>query len=448
MLEYKFKEAPESNVLWVICSPILAAPGKFAYENRAQVLTDNILFIKDTADHFCVDHLDKLIRMITYIKVQKRITRVVYWGSSGGAYTAILLGTDDPSGTVVAFSPHLHMHHPFSVAAKLFGARVAQLPADVADLRGRLNAARAEVKLFFPIVSGKDAVHVRDSLDLDGRGRVSCTYVMSDHGIEYLLLGRGMSAKDIFNLAFGWSRIPGHLIATEEQLKQCHILADLFHCEHCNVTFKGEIPRTPDLVNYELLYWSARQHWRAGDRFLALGLALTAAKRNKDTGYYQCTLGRMAFACGVPSVAHEAFLSIGDQLETDASMEQELVEALIVAIYQEDDANRDRWARAISKRPELTRRAIAILSSPDFLESRFQPHAAHLLATLPGNEEFASLFVASKPVAEIAATPNLILLAAPVEPAAPEPAATQETSAAPAASESTAAPPAWVAPAA
>lgn len=374
-LSYAFEHNPSSDELYIFFSPSFLPEDKFFYQARAASLRVNKLFVKDPYNQFYYHSAEELLRLISLLKIELGIKKTVYWGSSAGAYAAILCGGQDPHGTVVAFAPHLHLMHAHSSADAALGNIRDSISPDLRDLRYLLNFGLASFRLFFPVYSGKDALHARDGM-ADFSSQVQVTFVKADHGIEYALENNGMSQADIFRLANDGD-IPSHFIATATEIAEINDLCIMYHCEHEDALGGVDFDKVMNSTNPEVRYWGARQLWRKGHRVSALGLIACAADTQQCTHHYKLCLARYAAEL---DAAHLAVTTYQDLENTDFELEDsDWAKYFQAAIHIDDVVTVDRLSPIIRQRQVALQDVLTQVLRPDFDTARYAVYVKRVL---------------------------------------------------------------------
>lgn len=296
-----------AQTLAVLFTPLHFPAGLFAYERSFSSRPVHRLHVRDDSNGLFTCRIERIRSIVEAICSEYGVARRVYWGSSAGAYGAIMAAIDDPDAVGVAVSPHLYLEHPFSVAAGLrdsgvvFGSR----HLDVRDSLSKAGSGHP-IHLFFPLRSGKDAVHVVDAMALRGE-RVSCHFMTCHHGIEAELKAVGAYDAFINSLLVGEMLPECPLVASPPEIAEAVIMKELYEAEYSEAVADTRFAKA-STNNYELMYWASRQQFRRGDVFSAIGMGLKAIEIVTNAPpHYHVTLANFAFTAGLWSLAVEHY---------------------------------------------------------------------------------------------------------------------------------------------
>ena len=145
------------------------------------------LFVREDGDPFYIWSVEEVVDLVSQHRRREGWKKTVYWGSSSGGYGAMLASILDPGASVVAFAPHLRLDAPFCTASQFAATGVEYNPKYTSILAlMEAGSFSGPMELVFPLVSGKDSIHVLDSITRMPDG-VNVRYSYSHHGVEECL---------------------------------------------------------------------------------------------------------------------------------------------------------------------------------------------------------------------------------------------------------------------
>ena len=161
-MHWLFQDAPE-DVLWVTFSTAGRRPGSFNNFRSLAGYPGKKLFLADPENCYYQGMIENITALLDHIRKNFSISHAIYWGSSMGAYGALLFGALGViPGRCYAFAPQFDLRHP--------GARAARWIKDPArhhrifsDLRPMLTERGfRDLNVLLPCFDYSDGIHVAD----------------------------------------------------------------------------------------------------------------------------------------------------------------------------------------------------------------------------------------------------------------------------------------------
>lgn len=141
-------DSGNSDVLWVSFAGRGYKPGKFMMYKTFMDIPGDKLHFNCTKNSWYLDDIERVNATIAQIQAQKNYRKVIYFGSSMGAYAAILFSILNKGSQTIAFSPIFYLLDRFSWSNNIKASEYADLTKLIAE------SPIAKPKLF---VAGHDA---------------------------------------------------------------------------------------------------------------------------------------------------------------------------------------------------------------------------------------------------------------------------------------------------
>lgn len=155
-LAHRFR--PGSDTLVVVFSQVRVPPGKFGLERLFAATTHSLLLLNEPENNWYRGREAAIDALIEAAASTAKATRLVFYGSSMGAFGAAASASRHPEAELYAFAPDYRIGEPGSQSA---AAGLAARPeeADLGDLLAapRRGAARLIVPLYDPYDAGVGA---------------------------------------------------------------------------------------------------------------------------------------------------------------------------------------------------------------------------------------------------------------------------------------------------
>ncbi len=162
-VHWLFLDAPE-DVLWVTFSTAGRRPGSFNNFRSLAAYPGKKLFLADPESYYYQDLIEHIIALLGHIREKFSISHAIYWGSSMGAYGALLFGALGViPGRCYAFAPQFDLRHPGARAARWI-KNPARHHRTYADLRPMLTQRGfRDLNVLLPCFDYSDGIHVADA---------------------------------------------------------------------------------------------------------------------------------------------------------------------------------------------------------------------------------------------------------------------------------------------
>jgi pimeloyl-ACP methyl ester carboxylesterase len=183
-IHWQFVDDPASDLIWISFSTASRAPGSFNNFRSLQALPGKRLFLGDPENHYYQKRTHDIIDLIKQVRDRTGVQRAIYWGSSMGAYAAVLFGALDLlPATTYAFAPQLCLTHLNTHAAHYI-TNPTVLDETYKDIRPILSRRGLHgINALVPCYHAWDGIQVQDFKDLGPKGATGVRFVGSSHRV-------------------------------------------------------------------------------------------------------------------------------------------------------------------------------------------------------------------------------------------------------------------------
>lgn len=220
-VHWLFEDAPE-DVLWVSFSTAGRPPGSFNNFRSLRNYPGKKLYISDPDNNYYQTLVDDVRALLDHVQKNFWISHAIYWGSSMGAYGALLFGIlNIIAGRCYAFAPQLDLRHPSARANRWLSGPDVLHPRfrDLCPLL-RQRGFR-DLNTLFPCYDYFDGIHVEDVRALGHRDREIAFVGTSHRVLEDFVATAGREVlEDCFAAALAGRdvTVPPRLIPSEQDV--------------------------------------------------------------------------------------------------------------------------------------------------------------------------------------------------------------------------------------
>ena len=197
-VHWMYQDAPE-DILWVSFTAAGMPAGHFNTVGSLRGFPGKKLFIGDPTSTYYQTQITDISDLLKYISKKHSVSRAIYWGSSMGAYAALLFGIlGIIPGVSYAFAPQFCLYHLFTHAAHWIKDREKFHPY-FADLRPLLKVRGfSHLNIFLPCFHYMDGVQIRDMELLGDLPETVAITATSHRALEDIMAKLGHEILDVY----------------------------------------------------------------------------------------------------------------------------------------------------------------------------------------------------------------------------------------------------------
>jgi hypothetical protein len=269
--------ARASRHLVVILSPMHLAIERLPHYKSSEFDATSTLLINPGNGNFYRDCIAEVRAIIADAMHSTGATRLVFCGSSMGAYGALYFGTLFPETEyIVGYAPSIRLDHPGTLSEQAMPASLLlDEDAQHGELLERIRRSEARVFLFHPCIDVQDGRHILDCDALADCANVTRYHLLCEHDLHrYIGLPRVVAGLLKENAPPLEDIRP--LLASEEEITYAKRIYDFYlhELQGKELDFAYSALPVENSANWRYFYWKARnlshhgQAWQSLSNFM------------------------------------------------------------------------------------------------------------------------------------------------------------------------------------